>query len=145
MDKELRYRLDYDQCWSDRFQLSVIMNYEIIFKRRKISTYILIHQYISFYDLSSSQLNMNSFNLIRTLIFVVNIQSQFLPFGSLPFHDNLVLCKRIPTNRRIWTWHLFHDHCARLNLFDRSKILIIPFDLFLTLKNSCSFLPLLYS
>ena len=42
-------------------------------------------------------------NLIKTLIFLVNIQSQFLLFGSLPFHDNLVLCKRIPTNRRIWT------------------------------------------
>ena len=93
----------------------------------------------------SSQLNINSFDVVTTFIFLVNIQSQFLPFGSLPFHDNLVLCKRIPTNRRIWTWHLFHDHCARLNLFDRSKILIIPFDLFLTLKNSCSFLPLLYS
>ena len=133
MDKELWYGLDYDQCWSDRFQLSVIMNYEITFKSRKIRTYI------------SSQLNINSFDVVTTFIFLVNIQSQFLLLSSLPFHDNLVLCKRIPTNRRIWTWHLFHDHCARLNLFDRSKILIIPFDLFLTLKNSCSFLPLLYS
>ena len=138
MEKELWYSLDYDQCWGDQFQLSVIMktiimNYEIIFKNRNINTYI--HRI----------LNINIFNLIKTLIFLVNIQSQFLLFGSLPFHDNLVLCKRIPTNRRIWTWHLFHDHCARLNLFDRSKILITPFDLFLTLKNSCSFLPLLYS
>lgn len=137
MDKELWYSLDDDQCWSDRFQLSVIMNYEIIFKSKKKS-YIYTPVYIILRFI-------NSFNLIITLIFLVNIQSQFLLFSSLPFHDNLVLCKRIPTNRRIWTCHLFHDHCARLNLFDRSKILIIPFDLFLTLKNSCSFLPLLYS